>query len=89
MSQGEDRMKFADAIAGSSRSIVPPKRNALTSATCDDLHAAWRRFAESEEDRVAILTAAGNDVFTAGADLGDPPPRFWQAVRMSASRSRS
>src|SRR5581483_4924978 len=30
--------------------------------------------------RVAILTAAGDDIFTAGADLNDPPPRFWQAV---------
>src|SRR5215471_5808550 len=41
---------------------------------------AWQRFAASDQDRVAILTAAGNDVFTAGADLNDPPPRFWEAV---------
>jgi enoyl-CoA hydratase/carnithine racemase len=47
---------------------------------CDDLHAAWQRLAASAEDRVAILTAAGDDIFTAGADLNDPPPRFWQAV---------
>jgi len=79
MSQGEIRYQSADGIA-----VVtidrPAKRNALTAAMCDDLYAAWRRFAASEEDRVAILTAAGNDVFTAGADLNDPPPRFWQAV---------
>jgi enoyl-CoA hydratase len=58
----------------------PAKRNALTGAMCDALHAAWQRFAASDQDRVAILTAAGNDVFTAGADLNDPPPRFWEAV---------
>jgi enoyl-CoA hydratase/carnithine racemase len=79
MSQGEIRYESTAAIA-----VItidrPAKRNALTSAMCDDLHAAWRRFAASEADRVAILTAAGNDVFTAGADLGDPPPHFWQAV---------
>jgi enoyl-CoA hydratase/carnithine racemase len=58
----------------------PKKRNALSASMCDALHAAWRRFAGSDQDRVAILTAAGNDVFTAGADLNDPPPRFWEAV---------
>jgi enoyl-CoA hydratase/carnithine racemase len=58
----------------------PKKRNALSASMCDALHAAWRRFAESDQERVAILTAAGNDVFTAGADLNDPPPRFWEAV---------
>lgn len=73
------RYELADGIA-----VItidrPAKRNALTSAMCEDLHAAWRRFDECDEARVAILTAAGNDVFTAGADLNDPPPRFWQAV---------
>src|ERR1700747_2774886 len=58
----------------------PAKRNALSGAMCDALHAAWRRFAASDADRVAILTAAGNNVFTAGADLNAPPPRFWEAV---------
>jgi enoyl-CoA hydratase len=79
MSQGEIHYESADGIA-----VItidrPAKRNALTGAMCDALHAAWHRFAASEEDRVAILTGAGNDVFTAGVDLNDPPPRFWQAV---------
>ncbi len=78
MSQGEIHYQSADGIA-----VVtidrPAKRNALSGAMCDALHAAWQRFAASDADRVAILTAAGN-VFTAGADLNDPPPRFWQAV---------
>jgi len=58
----------------------PRKRNALSGAMCEALYAAWQRFAASDQDRVAILTAAGNDVFTAGADLNDPPGRFWEAV---------
>src|SRR6516165_7450858 len=79
MPQDEIRYESADGIA-----LItidrPAKRNALSSAMCDALHAAWRRFAASEQDRVAILTAAGNNVFTAGADLNDPPARFWEAV---------
>jgi enoyl-CoA hydratase/carnithine racemase len=58
----------------------PAKRNALSGTMCDALHAAWQRFAASDQDRVAILTGYGNDVYTAGADLNDPPPRFWEAV---------
>jgi len=79
MSQREIKYESADGVA-----VItidrPAKRNALSGAMCDALHAAWQRFAASDQDRVAILTAAGNDVFTAGADLNDPPPRFWQAV---------
>jgi enoyl-CoA hydratase/carnithine racemase len=79
MNQGEIHYQSADGIA-----LItidrPRKRNALTGAMCDALHAAWQRFAASDRDRVAILAGAGNDVFTAGADLNDPPPRFWQAV---------
>jgi enoyl-CoA hydratase len=79
MSHAEIRYESADGIA-----VItidrPRKRNALTGPMCDALHAAWQRFAASDQDRVAILTAAGNDVFTAGADLNDPPPRFWEAV---------
>jgi enoyl-CoA hydratase len=79
MDQGKIHYESADGIA-----LItidrPKKRNALSGPMCDALHAAWRRFAASDQDRVAILAAAGNDVFTAGADLNDPPPRFWEAV---------
>ena len=78
MSNGMIRYESADGIA-----VItidrPAKRNALTAAMCEHLHAAWRRFAASGDECVAILTATG-DAFTAGADLNDPPPRFWQAV---------
>lgn len=79
MSEGQIRYEAAEGIA-----VItidrPAKRNALTSAMCAELHAAWHRVAESEDVRVAILTAAGDDIFTAGADLNDPPAQFWQAV---------
>jgi enoyl-CoA hydratase len=79
MSEGHIRYEAADGVA-----LItidrPAKRNALTSAMCADLHAAWQRFAASDDVRVAILAAAGDDIFTAGADLNDPPPQFWQAV---------
>lgn len=57
----------------------PQKRNALTATMCGDLEQAWLRFRDSPEDRVAILCAEG-DVFTAGADLTNPPQAFWKAV---------
>jgi len=79
MSEGHIRYESGDGIA-----LItidrPAKRNALTSAMCADLHAAWQRFAASDDVRVAILTSANDDIFTAGADLNDPPPQFWQAV---------
>jgi len=79
MGEGQIRYEAAEGIA-----LItidrPAKRNALTSAMCADLYAAWQRFAASDDVRVAILAAAGDDIFTAGADLNDPPPQFWQAV---------
>ena len=84
MSQREINYESAEGIA-----VItidrPAKRNALSGAMCDALYAAWQRFAASEKDRVAVLTAAGNDVFTAGADLNDPPPPFWQDERVWAA----
>lgn len=58
----------------------PEKRNAMSGAMCDQLAAAWQRFDASPEDRVAIFTAAGTGVFSAGADLTDPPQHLWKAV---------
>ena len=57
----------------------PAKRNALSVDVCDQLASAWKRFAEGD-DRIAILTASNDVAFTAGADLNNPPPRFWEAV---------
>ena len=50
----------------------PEKMNALNPAVAEALANAWRRFNDSD-DRVAILTAAGEKAFSVGADLNDAP----------------
>ncbi len=50
----------------------PDKLNALNPAVGEALAAAWRRF-NAGDDRVAILTGAGERAFSAGADLTDSP----------------
>lgn len=57
----------------------PEKRNAMTAAMFAELRACWDRF-NAGEARVAILKACDDRVFSAGADLNDPPEQFWQAV---------
>lgn len=54
----------------------PEKRNALNEEVGEGLRAAWVRFNQSD-DRVAILTGAGDKGFSAGADL-DAPPEIWR-----------
>ena len=54
----------------------PDKLNALNEDVGKGLHAAWRRLNESD-DRVAILTGAGDKAFSAGADL-EAPPEIWR-----------
>lgn len=56
----------------------PTKRNAFTHEMCEQLRDELRRF-EASDNRVLVLAANG-PVFTAGADLGDPPSQFWKAL---------
>ncbi len=57
----------------------PGKRNALTKEVVERLNAAWRRF-NASDDRVAVIAAAGDAAFTAGADLDDIPHDLWRAI---------
>lgn len=57
----------------------PEKRNAMNRAVTEGMAQAWRRFAQSD-DRVAVLTGAGNDAFSVGADLKDLPGDVWLAM---------
>lgn len=57
----------------------PHKRNALTPQMFVDLRAAWDRFDQGQA-RVAVLKSCDDRVFSAGADLTDPPELFWQGV---------
>ena len=62
----------------------PDAMNAINTAVREGLWAAFRRFVDEDEALVAILTATGEKVFCAGADLKEmsdmalkvPPPDF-------------
>lgn len=55
------------------------KYNVITHDVVRELAAAWKRFNDGD-DRVAILAAAGERAFTAGADLRDIPHDLWKAI---------
>lgn len=57
----------------------PEARNAINKAVVSQLHEAWQRFAR-EDDRVAVLCAAGGQAFCAGADLKDTPQDIWLSM---------
>jgi len=53
------------------------QRNSINTAVVQGLHAAWKRFAQADDDRVAVACAAGDKAFSAGADLKDMPKDIW------------
>jgi enoyl-CoA hydratase/carnithine racemase len=57
----------------------PDKKNAISKEVAAGLAGAWHRLNESE-DSAAVLTAAGDAAFTAGADLNDIPHDLWRAI---------
>lgn len=57
----------------------PDKKNALNRAVVEGMAQAWRDFARSD-DRVAVLTAAGDEAFSVGSDVHDMPGDIWTAV---------
>jgi enoyl-CoA hydratase len=54
-------------------------RNSINNDVVQGLHQAWKRFAR-EDDRVAVLGAAGEQAFSAGADLKDLPRDVWLSM---------
>jgi len=58
----------------------PERLNRLDEAIVEGLHAAWQRLMASEQDRVAVLTGAGDRAFTAGADLNAPPSNLYRGI---------
>jgi enoyl-CoA hydratase/carnithine racemase len=57
----------------------PEVLNAMDEDMWGALEATWRRFNNSE-DRVAILTGAGERAFCVGADLKSPSLEVWRAI---------
>jgi enoyl-CoA hydratase len=56
----------------------PQRRNAICSRTAIELQQAFEAFDRSEQ-RVAVLTGAGNEAFSSGADVADLP-ELWRCV---------
>jgi enoyl-CoA hydratase/carnithine racemase len=57
----------------------PEKMNAISAAVAVELQHAFQAFDAAPEQRVAILSAAGDRAFTAGADVTDLP-ELWRAI---------
>ncbi|MGD0602972.1 MAG: enoyl-CoA hydratase/isomerase family protein [Streptosporangiaceae bacterium] len=57
----------------------PDKRNAIDTETDEELFAAWTRFRDDPDARLAIVTGAGDQAFCAGADLGGHVDGWLQA----------
>ncbi|HEY1930608.1 MAG TPA: enoyl-CoA hydratase-related protein [Acetobacteraceae bacterium] len=57
----------------------PEKMNAISSAVAVELQQAFMAFDADPDQRVAILSAAGDRAFTAGADVTDLP-ELWRAI---------
>ena len=56
----------------------PARKNAICAITARELQQAFAEFDQSEQ-RVAVLTGAGNDAFSAGADVTNLP-ELWRCV---------
>jgi enoyl-CoA hydratase len=57
----------------------PEKMNAISAAVAVELQRAFQAFDAAPEQRVAILSAAGERAFTSGADVTDLP-ELWRAI---------
>ncbi|NYT64693.1 enoyl-CoA hydratase/isomerase family protein [Alcaligenaceae bacterium] len=58
----------------------PEKRNALNHTLALELQQAFIEFDQDDTRMVAVLTGAGDDAFSAGADLHDFPTELWRGV---------
>ncbi|MES3000852.1 MAG: enoyl-CoA hydratase-related protein [Pseudomonadota bacterium] len=56
----------------------PQRRNAICSRTAIELQEAFTEF-EASAQRVAVITGAGNEAFSAGADVDDVP-ELWRCM---------
>jgi len=57
----------------------PEKLNAISSAVAVELQQAMQAFDAADDQRVAVLSAAGERAFTAGADVSDLP-ELWRCI---------
>ena len=78
---GSDAVTYRSADRIATITINKPDRmNRIDADVVEGLHAAWLRFMAREEDRVAILTGAGDKAVSAGADRRAPPNNLYRAI---------
>lgn len=56
----------------------PARKNAICKDTALELQAAFAAF-DASDQRVAVITGAGNDAFSSGADVGNLP-ELWRCI---------
>lgn len=66
----------------------PERRNAICAETAMLLQKAFVEFERSPAQRAAVLTGAGDDAFSGGADTGNFP-ELWRCIPPSALRRRN
>src|SRR5215470_11106082 len=77
---GSDAVTYRSADRIATITIDRPERmNRIDADVVEGLHAAWHRFMAGD-DRVAVLTGAGDKAFSAGADLKAPPSNLYRAI---------
>lgn len=77
---GDEQVQYSEADGIAEISLCrPEKRNALTSAMFVQLRHCFDRFS-SGDARVAILKSCDDTIFSAGADLTDPPEVFLESI---------
>jgi enoyl-CoA hydratase len=76
-----DRVKVTDHDDGTTLITIdrPARKNAICAVTALELQRAFAEFDRSQTQRVAVLTGAGNDAFSAGADVTNLP-ELWRCV---------
>jgi enoyl-CoA hydratase len=57
----------------------PARKNAICAVTAVELQQAFATFDRSETQRVAVITGAGDDAFSAGADVSHLP-ELWRCI---------
>ena len=57
----------------------PERRNAICAETALLLQKAFQEFERSATQKAAVLTGAGNDAFSGGADTGNFP-ELWRCI---------
>lgn len=56
----------------------PARKNAICKRTAEELQQAFSEF-EASDQRVAVITSTGQDAFSSGADVADPP-ELWRCI---------